>query len=217
MNEQNEGMCQSCIPDLMIPGGWYCTSGPKCVACSNPPRQPGEMGAGVRPTCSVFDDMLRSLEHVEAVYRLNVVKDNEPSSTLDNLQRVIARAKAASAQQDEREAKFFRWLTDDLAGDERQARNALLEHMAVMSYSAACAAIATAIAESRHQSEQCKQPCERFCACDREAASAQQDEREAVAWITRGDFEGEKIIDWFESDIKDLPLGTKLYIQGDKE
>ncbi|CAG2132181.1 FtsB/FtsL family cell division protein [Cupriavidus numazuensis] len=46
---------------------------------------------------SLFDDMLQSLEHVEAVYRLNVVKDNgEPSSTLDNLQRVIARAKGAA-------------------------------------------------------------------------------------------------------------------------
>jgi len=48
-------------------------------------------------SCSVFDDMLRSLEHVESVYRLNVVKVGEPSSTLDNLQRVIARAKATSA------------------------------------------------------------------------------------------------------------------------
>lgn len=35
----------------------------------------------------------------------------------------------------------FRWLTDDLAGDEREARNRLLERMAVMSYSASCDAI----------------------------------------------------------------------------
>lgn len=52
----------------------------------------------VWPQCSVFEDMLRSLEHVESVYRLNVVKDSgEPSSTLNNLQRVIARAKAVPA------------------------------------------------------------------------------------------------------------------------
>ena len=45
----------------------------------------------------LFKDMLQSLEHVESVYCLNVVKDSgEPSSTLDNLQRVIARAKAAT-------------------------------------------------------------------------------------------------------------------------
>lgn len=50
-------------------------------------------------TCSVFDDMLRSLEHIECVYRLNVVKDSgDPSSTLQNLQRVIARAKTELRQ-----------------------------------------------------------------------------------------------------------------------
>ena len=47
------------------------------------------------PSCSVFDDMLQTLEYTEAVYRLNVVKDDGPSSTLANLQRVIARAKSA--------------------------------------------------------------------------------------------------------------------------
>ena len=96
-----EALIRACVP-----GGSICD--PQQVADAirayAAPRQPGEMGAGVQPTCSVFDDMLRSLEHVECVYRLNVVKDGEPSSTLDNLQRVIARAKAASAQQDEREA-----------------------------------------------------------------------------------------------------------------
>lgn len=49
------------------------------------------------PACGLFEDMLTSLEYTEAVYRLSVVKDSgEPSSTLENLQRVIARAKAAS-------------------------------------------------------------------------------------------------------------------------
>lgn len=46
----------------------------------------------------LYDDMLQALEHVECVYRLNVVKDDEPSSTLANLQRVIARARATAPQ-----------------------------------------------------------------------------------------------------------------------
>ena len=48
---------------------------------------------------------------------------------------------ASPANQDARDAARYRWLTDDLAGDEREARNRLLERMAVMSYSASCDAI----------------------------------------------------------------------------
>ena len=48
-------------------------------------------------------------------------------------------------EQDTRDAARFRWLTKDLAGDEREARNRLLDRMAVMSYSAACAAIDSAM------------------------------------------------------------------------
>ena len=44
-----------------------------------------------------------------------------------------------------KDAERYRWLTDDLAGDEREARNRLLDRMAVMSYSAACAAIDAAL------------------------------------------------------------------------
>lgn len=58
--------------------------------------QAASPAAPPNPTCSVFEDMLRTLEYTESVYRLNVVKDNEPSSTLGNLQRVIARANSAS-------------------------------------------------------------------------------------------------------------------------
>lgn len=59
--------------------------------------QPDERAA---PTDSIplHEDMLRALEHVECVYRQNVVKDGEPSSTLANLQRVIARARATAPQ-----------------------------------------------------------------------------------------------------------------------
>ena len=45
---------------------------------------------------SAAPDMLMALQHVEAVYRLNVVKDGEPSSTLANLQAVIAKATGAN-------------------------------------------------------------------------------------------------------------------------
>ena len=62
-----------------------------------PQAQPDERAA---PTDSIplHEDMLRALEHVECVYRQNVVKDGEPSSTLANLQRVIARARATAPQ-----------------------------------------------------------------------------------------------------------------------
>jgi hypothetical protein len=51
---------------------------------------------GLAPTFGIplHEDMLRSLEHIECVYRTNVVKDDEPSSALANLQRVIARARS---------------------------------------------------------------------------------------------------------------------------
>ncbi|NYH21429.1 hypothetical protein [Paraburkholderia bryophila] len=66
------------------------------------------------PSCSVFEDMLRSLQHVEAVYRLNVVGDSgDPSSTLDNLQRVIARATADFLPRADESQSH----TDDLAVD----------------------------------------------------------------------------------------------------
>jgi len=43
---------------------------------------------------------LEALEHVEAVYRLNVVKDGEPSSTLENLQvNITALRQALEAAQ----------------------------------------------------------------------------------------------------------------------
>jgi len=58
--------------------------------------QPDERA--VFPFITIHEDMLRALEHVECVYRLNVVKDDEPSSTLDNLQRVIKRARATAPQ-----------------------------------------------------------------------------------------------------------------------
>lgn len=35
------------------------------------------------------EKMFQALEHVEAVYRLNVVAPGEPSSTLENIQTVI--------------------------------------------------------------------------------------------------------------------------------
>lgn len=44
----------------------------------------------------LFEDMRRALEHVECVYRLNFVAEDESSSTLANLQRVIARIHAAA-------------------------------------------------------------------------------------------------------------------------
>lgn len=46
------------------------------------------------------EQALEALEHVEAVYRLNVVKDGEPSSTLENLQvNITALRQALEAEQ----------------------------------------------------------------------------------------------------------------------
>jgi hypothetical protein len=61
---------------------------------------------GLAPTFGIplYEDMRRALEHVECVYRLNFVKEGEPSSTLANLQRVIKRMQAESVSQDERGA-----------------------------------------------------------------------------------------------------------------
>lgn len=47
---------------------------------------------------TIGQEMLRALEHVEAVYRLNVVKGEDQSSTLENLQQTIAKAKRVGVE-----------------------------------------------------------------------------------------------------------------------
>jgi hypothetical protein len=42
-------------------------------------------------------ELLAALQHAESVYRLNVVKDGEPSSTLANMQAAIAKALGSAA------------------------------------------------------------------------------------------------------------------------
>lgn len=59
--------------------------------CAGEIRRAAEEGLAPTFGIPLYEDMRRALEHVECVYRTNVVKDCEPSSTLDNLQRVIAR------------------------------------------------------------------------------------------------------------------------------
>ena len=76
--------------------------------------------------------------------------DPDADLLLIGLERLDVMLTATTA--DRNDAARYRWLTADLAGDERKARNALLERIAVMSYSAACGAIDAAM--SSMQSEE---------------------------------------------------------------
>ncbi len=57
-----DGMCQSCVKDSTIPGGWRCTVGGECVTVSNPGQpsaqraeQPAEEARGVEYTKAIGD------------------------------------------------------------------------------------------------------------------------------------------------------------------
>ena len=54
-----------------------------------------EAGGELHPDARLIaaaPEMLQALQLIECVYRKNVVKEGEPSSVLDELQRVIAKA-----------------------------------------------------------------------------------------------------------------------------
>jgi hypothetical protein len=89
-----------------LPIGTKLYAAPLANETSKPGPSVEQDGRGLAPTFGIplFEDMRRALEHVECVYRLNFVKDGEPSSTLANLQRVIKRIHTEAVEQDERGA-----------------------------------------------------------------------------------------------------------------
>lgn len=54
----------------------------------------GWFEAGYKASAGLHAEMLTALEFIESVYRLNCVTPDEPSSVLDELQRVIAKAQS---------------------------------------------------------------------------------------------------------------------------
>lgn len=52
----------------------------------------GWFDAGYKSASDLHEEMLTTLEFIESVYRLNCVTPGEPSSVLEELQRMIAKA-----------------------------------------------------------------------------------------------------------------------------
>ena len=114
-------------------------------------REKGRSGWDSPFQCSPYRLATRLIDHIAKGDPVDIGNFAMMLFNRPDARGVLARVWAlrfdqiAASPEDARDAKFFRWLTADLAGDERQARNALLERMAVMSYSAACANIDAAM------------------------------------------------------------------------
>lgn len=194
------------------------------------PRQPGEMGAGVPDYmnmqhvgvfCNVNSDSERPRwEQMQEGYngdgavhlyrRKPTNVDLSPEWCLAAVQREMAASAQqddggdetkwnchcgnancaglhpndASAQQDEREASEA----------ENDAFTAALRRAEKADPSALCSIIWHA-------------------ATDYANAQQVQADTVAAAWIVEGDYQGERAIDWYPDEIKELPIGTKLYLR----